>query len=143
MLRPGGDAAVVRIPETERALALTTDCNPRWCALDPYAGAQHAVAEAARNVAVTGARPLAVTNCLNFGSPEQPERMWEFAEAVRGMGDACRALGLPIIGGQRQLLQRDGRGGRDPADARRSAWSACSTTCAAPCPPRSAAPATT
>ena len=99
VLRPGGDAAVVRIPETERGLALTTDCNPRWCALDPYAGAQHAVAEAARNVAVTGARPLAVTNCLNFGSPEQPERMWEFAEAVRGMGDACRALGLPITGG--------------------------------------------
>ena len=75
------------------------------------------MAEAARNVAVTGARPLAVTNCLNFGSPEQPERMWEFAEAVRGMGDACRALGLPIDRRQRQLLQRDGGGGRDPADA--------------------------
>ncbi|HTO71975.1 MAG TPA: phosphoribosylformylglycinamidine synthase subunit PurL [Myxococcota bacterium] len=99
VLRPGGDAAVVRIPETERGLALTTDCNPRWCALDPYAGAQHAVAEAARNAAVTGARPLAVTNCLNFGSPERPECMWEFAEATRGMGDACRALGLPIVSG--------------------------------------------
>jgi phosphoribosylformylglycinamidine synthase len=99
VLRPGGDAALVRIPGTSRGLALSTDCNPRWCALDPYLGAQHAVAEAARNVAVTGARPLAVTNCLNFGSPEQPERMWEFAEAVRGMGDACRALGLPIVSG--------------------------------------------
>ncbi|HKC49393.1 MAG TPA: phosphoribosylformylglycinamidine synthase subunit PurL [Myxococcota bacterium] len=99
VLRPGGDAAVVRIPETERGLALTTDCNPRYCAQDPYLGAQHAVAEAARNVAVTGARPLAVTNCLNFGSPERPEAMWEFAEATRGMGDACRALGLPITGG--------------------------------------------
>ncbi|HTO53305.1 MAG TPA: phosphoribosylformylglycinamidine synthase subunit PurL [Myxococcota bacterium] len=99
VLRPGGDAAVVRIPETERGLALTTDCNPRWCAQDPYLGAQHAVAEAARNVAVTGARPLAVTNCLNFGSPERPECMWEFAEATRGMGDACRAFGIPITGG--------------------------------------------
>ncbi|HXX47002.1 MAG TPA: AIR synthase-related protein, partial [Myxococcota bacterium] len=99
VLRPGGDAAVVRIPETERGLALSTDCNPRYCAQDPYTGAQHAVAEAARNVAVTGARPLALTNCLNFGSPERPECMWEFAEATRGMGDACRALGLPIVSG--------------------------------------------
>ena len=99
VLRPGGDAAVVRIPETERGLALSTDCNPRYCAQDPYTGAQHAVAEAARNVAVTGARPLAVTNCLNFGSPERPESMWEFAEATRGMGDACRALELPIVSG--------------------------------------------
>jgi phosphoribosylformylglycinamidine synthase len=89
----------VRVPGTRRGLALKTDCNPRWCALDPYLGAQHAVAEAARNVAVTGARPLAVTNCLNFGSPERPEAMWEFAECVRGMGDACRALGTPIVSG--------------------------------------------
>ncbi|HTO07610.1 MAG TPA: phosphoribosylformylglycinamidine synthase subunit PurL [Myxococcota bacterium] len=99
VLRPGGDAAVVRIPETERGLALKTDCNPRYCAADPYLGAQHAVAEAARNVAVTGARPLAVTNCLNFGSPERPECMWEFAEATRGMGEACRAFEIPITGG--------------------------------------------
>jgi phosphoribosylformylglycinamidine synthase len=99
VVRPGGDAAVVRVPGTERGLALTTDCNPRYCALDPYLGAQHAVAEAARNVAVTGARPLAVTNCLNFGNPERPESMWEFAEAVRGLGDACRALGTPVVSG--------------------------------------------
>jgi phosphoribosylformylglycinamidine synthase len=99
VVRPGGDAAVVRIPGTRRALALSTDCNPRFCRLDPYAGAQHAVAEAARNVAVTGARPLAVTNCLNFGSPERPESMWEFVESVRGMGDACRALGTPVVSG--------------------------------------------
>jgi phosphoribosylformylglycinamidine synthase II len=99
VLRPGGDAAVVRIPETERGLALKTDCNPRYCAADPYLGAQHAVAEAARNVAVTGARPLAVTNCLNFGSPERPECMWEFEQAVKGMGEACRAFGVPITGG--------------------------------------------
>jgi phosphoribosylformylglycinamidine synthase subunit PurL len=99
VIRPGGDAAVVRIPGTKRALAVTTDCNPRYCALDPDLGAQHAVAEAARNVAVTGARPLAVTNCLNFGSPEKPEVMWEFAEAVRGMGHACRTLGTPVVSG--------------------------------------------
>jgi len=99
VLRPGGDAAVVRVPETERGLALKTDCNPRYCAQDPYLGAAHAVAEAARNVAVTGARPLAATDCLNFGSPERPECMWEFAEAIRGIGDACRALGVPIVSG--------------------------------------------
>ncbi len=99
VIRPGGDAAVVRVPGTRRGLALKTDCNPRYCALDPYGGAQHAVAEAARNVAVTGARPLAITNCLNFGSPERPEAMWEFAESVRGMSDACRALGTPVVSG--------------------------------------------
>jgi phosphoribosylformylglycinamidine synthase len=99
VLRPGGDAAVVRVPHTERALALATDCNPRYCAADPFLGAQHAVAEAARNVAVTGARPLAVTNCLNFGSPERPEIMAEFVEAVRGMAQACEAFETPIVSG--------------------------------------------
>jgi phosphoribosylformylglycinamidine synthase len=99
VIRPGGDAAVVRVPGTGRGLALTTDCNPRYCALDPYLGAQHAVAEAARNVAATGARPLAVTNCLNFGSPERPDVMWAFVESVRGMGDACRALATPVVSG--------------------------------------------
>ncbi len=99
VLRPGGDAAVVRVPGTRRGLALSTDCNPRFCALDPALGARHAVAEAARNVAVTGARPLAVTNCLNFGNPEKPEIMWEFREAVRGMTEACRALGTPVVSG--------------------------------------------
>ncbi|MEE8314720.1 MAG: phosphoribosylformylglycinamidine synthase subunit PurL [Myxococcota bacterium] len=99
VLRPGGDAAVLRVPGSRRGIAVSTDCNPRYCWLDPYRGAQLALAEAARNVAVTGARPLAVTNCLNFGNPERPESMWEFAEAVRGLGDACRALGLPIVSG--------------------------------------------
>ena len=99
LVRPGGDAAVVRIPGTRRALALSTDCNPRYCSLDPHLGAMHAVAEAARNVAVTGARPLAITNCLNFGSPERPEAMWQFAEAVRGIGDACRLLETPVVSG--------------------------------------------
>jgi phosphoribosylformylglycinamidine synthase len=96
---PGGDAAVIRVPGTSRAVALATDGNGRQAALDPAAGAALAVAEAARNVACSGARPIAVTNCLNFASPERPEVMGAFAAAVDGMADACRALGLPVTGG--------------------------------------------
>ena len=97
---PGaGDAAVIRIKETKRALALSTDGNGRWCQLSPSAGAMHAVAEAARNVACTGALPIAATNCLNFGNPEKPEVMRQFSDAIDGILDACRALGTPITGG--------------------------------------------
>jgi phosphoribosylformylglycinamidine synthase subunit PurL len=96
---PGCDAAVLRVPGTGRAVALATDGNGRFAALDPAAGAALAVAEAARNVACTGARPIAVTNCLNFASPERPEVMGAFAAAVDGMAEACRALGLPVTGG--------------------------------------------
>jgi len=102
---PGAsDAAVVRIKESEkngvmRALALSTDGNGRWCYLNPRVGAMHAVAEAARNVACSGARPIAATNCLNFGSPEKPEVMWQFSEAIDGLTEACNALGTPITGG--------------------------------------------
>src|ERR1700686_2440075 len=106
---PGAsDAAVVRIKESEkdgpsgkmmRALALSTDGNGRWCFLNPKAGAMHAVAEAARNVAASGARPIAATNCLNFGSPEKPEVMWQFSHSIDGLGEACTALGTPITGG--------------------------------------------
>jgi phosphoribosylformylglycinamidine synthase subunit PurL len=96
---PGSDAALLRVPGTERALALAVDGNGRYAALDPAAGAALAVAEAARNVACTGARPLAVTNCLNFASPERPEVMGAFAAAVAGMAAACRAFGTPITGG--------------------------------------------
>ncbi len=102
---PGAsDAAVVRIKESEkngvmRALALATDGNGRWCQLNPKIGAMHAVAEAARNVATSGARPIAATNCLNFGSPEKPEVMWQFSQAIDGIGEACTALGTPITGG--------------------------------------------
>src|SRR5438309_5803548 len=97
---PGAaDAAVVRLKGTTRALALATDGKGRWCALDPRVGAMHAVAEAARNVAAVGARPWAATNCLNFGNPEKPEVMWQFSEAVDGMAEACRALSIPITGG--------------------------------------------
>jgi phosphoribosylformylglycinamidine synthase subunit PurL len=97
---PGAaDAAVVRLKGTARALALATDGKGRWCALDPRVGAMHAVAEAARNVAAVGARPWAATNCLNFGNPEKPEVMWQFSQAVDGMAEACRALSIPITGG--------------------------------------------
>jgi phosphoribosylformylglycinamidine synthase subunit PurL len=102
---PGAsDAAVIRIkdPETgavKRALALATDGNGRWCQLNPRVGAMHAVAEAARNVAGSGARPIAATNCLNFGSPEKPEVMWQFSEVIDGLTVACNQLGTPITGG--------------------------------------------
>ncbi|HME69896.1 MAG TPA: phosphoribosylformylglycinamidine synthase subunit PurL, partial [Myxococcota bacterium] len=104
VLGPGGDAALVRVKRedgtpTSKALALSVDCNPRWCWLDPYEGAVAAVAESARNVACTGARPLALTNCLNFGNPEKPETMWQFAEATRGLAAAARALGTPVVSG--------------------------------------------
>ncbi len=108
LIGPGGDGALVRVKRedgtvTSKAVALSVDCNPRWCWLDPREGAKAAVAEAARNVACTGATPLATTNCLNFGNPEKPEIMWEFAEAVRGMGEACQALGTPIVSGNVSL----------------------------------------
>src|SRR5690348_5587266 len=102
---PGAsDAAVVRIKESEKngmmkALALSTDGNGRWCQLNPKVGAMHAVAEAARNVAASGARPIAATNCLNFGSPEKPEVMWQFSQCIDGIAEACNALGTPITGG--------------------------------------------
>jgi len=96
---PGSDAAVLRVPGSGRAVALATDGNGRYSALDPAAGAALAVAEAARNVACTGAQPIAVTNCLNFASPERPEVMGSFAAAVDGMAAACQALGLPVTGG--------------------------------------------
>jgi phosphoribosylformylglycinamidine synthase subunit PurL len=97
---PGaGDAAVLRLKESRRGLALSTDGNGRWCWLNPRLGAMHAVAEAARNVACSGARPVAATNCLNFGNPEKPEVMWQFSEAIDGIAEACNVLGVPITGG--------------------------------------------
>jgi phosphoribosylformylglycinamidine synthase II len=97
---PGaGDAAVLRLKESKRGLALSTDGNGRWCWLNPKLGAMHAVAEAARNVACSGARPVAATNCLNFGNPEKPEAMWQFSEAIDGIAEACRVLEVPITGG--------------------------------------------
>jgi phosphoribosylformylglycinamidine synthase len=100
LVGPGaGDAAVMRVKETPRALALATDCNARWCYLNPREGAKAAVAEAARNVACSGARPIAATNCLNFGNPEKPETIWQFSEVIDGIAEACAALDTPITGG--------------------------------------------
>jgi len=97
---PGaGDAAVLRLKDSRRGLALSTDGNGRWCWLNPKLGAMHAVAEAARNVACSGAKPVAATNCLNFGNPEKPETMWQFSEAIDGIAEACRVLEVPITGG--------------------------------------------
>jgi len=104
------DAGVVRVDEeTGLGVAVATDANGRHGALDPYAGAQLALSEAYRNVAVAGARPLAVTDCLNFGSPEDPEVMWQFAEAVRGLADGCRHLGVPVTGGNVSFYNQTGR----------------------------------
>jgi phosphoribosylformylglycinamidine synthase subunit PurL len=105
---PESDAAVVRVPGTLKGVALATDGKGRYGALDPYLGAMHAVAEAARNVAVSGATPLAVTNCLNFGNPEREEVMWQFAETTRGMRDACEALGTPVTGGNVSFYNESG-----------------------------------
>jgi len=109
VLAQPADAGVVRLDEhTGLGIALSLDGNGRFARLDPYAGAQLALAEAYRNVAVTGARPLAVTNCLNFGSPEDPGVMWQFAEAVRGLADGCRELGVPVTGGNVSFYNQTG-----------------------------------
>jgi phosphoribosylformylglycinamidine synthase len=100
---PGGDAAMLRIKGTTLGLAMTTDCNSRYCHLDPHLGAQLAVAEAARNIVATGARPLAVTDCLNLANPDRPEVYWELEETVAGLAHACRALELPIVSGNVSL----------------------------------------
>ncbi len=108
---PGhADAAVVRLPGTTKGIALKTDCNGRYVYLSPKRGGQIAVAEAARNVACTGARPMAITNCLNFGNPKRPEVFFQFKEAVAGMGEACRALGTPVTGGNVSLYNENPSG---------------------------------
>ncbi len=103
VIGPGYDAALLRVPGTNKGLALTTDGNPWYVALDPYEGTKAAVAEAARNLTCTGARPLAVTNCLNFGNPERPAVFGQLQESVRGLADACRAFGLPVVSGNVSL----------------------------------------
>lgn len=99
VVAPGGDAALLRLQGTKKGVALSIDCNGRYCFLNPRRGAAIAVAEAARNCVVTGAKPAAITNNLNFGNPTRPEIYWQFAEAVAGIGEACRALGTPVTGG--------------------------------------------
>ncbi|WP_095010994.1 phosphoribosylformylglycinamidine synthase subunit PurL [Tsuneonella mangrovi] len=102
-LQTGGDAGVVRVHGTRKALAITTDCTPRYVYADPYEGGKQAIAEAYRNLSAVGARPLAVTNCLNFANPQRPEIMAQFVHALEGMGEACRALDFPIVSGNVSL----------------------------------------
>jgi phosphoribosylformylglycinamidine synthase len=101
--KSGGDAAVVRVHGTDKALAISTDCTPRYCYADPYEGGKQAVAETWRNICAVGAVPLAITNCLNFANPQRPEIMAQIVEALNGMGDACRALDYPIVSGNVSL----------------------------------------
>ncbi len=103
LVRPGSDAAVVRVKGADKALAMTTDGNSRYCLLNPYVGGMLAVAEAARNVVCAGARPIGVTDCLNFGNPERPEVMWQLTLAIEGVADACRAFGVPVVSGNVSL----------------------------------------
>ncbi|KGI84328.1 MULTISPECIES: phosphoribosylformylglycinamidine synthase subunit PurL [unclassified Exiguobacterium] len=103
VVAPGSDAAVIRIRDTDKALAMTTDCNAKYVYLDPRVGGAIAVAEAARNIVASGATPLALTDCLNFGSPDKPEGFWQLDQAVEGMAEACRALDTPVIGGNVSL----------------------------------------
>jgi phosphoribosylformylglycinamidine synthase len=115
-VRPGGDAAVVRLAvgndrHAKKGIALSVAANGRFCFLDPHLGAMHAVAECARNIACVGGEPIAITDCLNFGNPEKPEIMWQLAECVRGIGDACRALGTPVVSGNVSLYnETEGQG---------------------------------
>ena len=99
VLAPGADAAVIRVKGTSKGLALTVDCNARYCYLDPHAGGMAAVAEAARNLACVGATPLGLTDCLNFGNPEREDVMWQFSQAIQGMREACMALEVPVVSG--------------------------------------------
>jgi phosphoribosylformylglycinamidine synthase subunit PurL len=114
VLGPGGDAGVLRVPGTEFGLAVTVDCNERLVALDPCEGGKAAVAEAARNVACTGALPLGITDCLNFGNPEKPEVFFQFREACRGIAEACRAFDTPVTGGNVSFYNESPTGAVDP-----------------------------
>jgi len=114
VIAPGGDAGVVRVRHEDFGIAVKTDCNSRYVRLDPYEGGKATVAESARNVACTGARPLGITDCLNFGSPERPAVFYQFREACRGIADACRALGTPVTGGNVSFYNESPSGAVDP-----------------------------
>ncbi|MBK9547694.1 MAG: phosphoribosylformylglycinamidine synthase subunit PurL [Gemmatimonadetes bacterium] len=111
---PGGDAGVLRVADTTFGLAMTVDCNARHVLLDPFEGGKGAVAEAARNIACTGARPLGITDCLNFGNPEKPEIFFQFTEACRGISEACLAFNTPVTGGNVSLYNQNPHGAIDP-----------------------------
>ncbi|OLD05443.1 MAG: phosphoribosylformylglycinamidine synthase II [Gemmatimonadetes bacterium 13_1_40CM_3_69_22] len=114
VIGPGGDAGVIRVRDAAFGIAVTTDGNARYVLLDPFEGGKAAVAEAARNIACTGARPLGITNCLNFGSPERPAVFYQFREACRGIADACRALDTPVTGGNVSFYNESPTGAVDP-----------------------------
>src|SRR6478672_8606037 len=114
LVKPGSDAAVFLVRYANKILAATTDCNSLYCALDPLEGGKIAVAEAARNLTCSGARPLAVTDCLNFGNPYKPENFWQLSEAVEGVAEACRAFGTPVTGGNVSLYNESPLGVVDP-----------------------------
>src|SRR5438045_6773224 len=114
LVKPGSDAAVFFVRYANKILAATTDCNSLYCALDPREGGKIAVAEAARNLTCSGARPLAVTDNLNFGNPYKPENFWQLREAVDGIAEACRAFGTPVIGGNVSLYNENPAGVVDP-----------------------------
>jgi phosphoribosylformylglycinamidine synthase subunit PurL len=114
VIGPGGDAGVIRVRDAAFGIAVTTDGNARYVLLDPYEGGKAAVAEAARNIACSGARPLGITNCLNFGSPERPAVFYQFREACRGIADACRALDTPVTGGNVSFYNESPAGAVDP-----------------------------
>jgi len=115
--RPGGDAGVVRVHGTDKGLAISCDVTPRYCAADPFEGAKQAVAECWRNITATGAKPLAITDCLNFGNPERPEIMGEFVRAVEGMGEACTTLDFPVVSGNVSLYNETNGGAIPPTPA--------------------------
>ncbi|MBV9905647.1 MAG: phosphoribosylformylglycinamidine synthase II, partial [Alphaproteobacteria bacterium] len=115
--QPGGDAAVVRVHGTKKGLAITTDVTPRYCFADPFEGAKQAVAEAWRNITAVGAKPLAVTDNLNFGNPQKPQIMWQIVRGIDGIGEACRALDFPVIGGNCSLYNETNGEGILPTPA--------------------------
>ena len=122
VLGPGSDAAVLRIKHSRRAIALKVDSNPRACALDPYLGAVGTVCEAARNVACAGARPVGITNCLNYGNPERPEVMWQFIRGVEGLRDASIAFGAPVVSGNVSFYNETEGHPIPPLQRRRLRW---------------------
>ena len=117
VVRPGSDAAVVRVHGTNKGLAMSTDCSPVYCKHNPYEGGKHAVVETWRNLIASGALPIAITDCMNFGNPEKPEIMGEFVECIRGMGDACSKLNYPVVSGNVSLYNETNGEGIYPTPA--------------------------
>ena len=114
---PGGDAAVVRVHGTDKALAISTDCTPRYCYADPFEGGKQAVAETWRNITSVGATPMAITDCLNFGNPERPDIMGQFVGAIDGLREACNVLDYPVVSGNVSLYNETNGTGIHPTPA--------------------------